>query len=127
MINERFSQTELQFGKGNIRINSGTYINESNNKVGIVAFMNETPREIGDEGDIKVSEEYNVEDFPIVMTFIKTESIDVIIEALLDTKKQMNKKTFCVECNNETTGDIVYNGLCASCEDDRIDNLDEED
>ena len=85
-------QTELEFGKGDIGFNSGSYFNENGDKVGLVGFYNQTEREIGLDGDIKVGQECSTGDFPILMTFTKTESIDVVINALIDAKNQMVKE-----------------------------------
>jgi len=65
MIIERFSQTELEFGTGDIGVTSGSSINsENNNRVGIVTFINQVPRELGTESDVEVGEECDIEDFP---------------------------------------------------------------
>ena len=88
MIYKGRPQTELKFGNGDIGFNSGIF-NDNGDIVGMVGFYSQGAREIGDEGDIKIGEERDIDDFPVVMTFTKTESIDVIILALLDAKEQM--------------------------------------
>ena len=58
-------------------------------KVGIVIFYNQEVRKIGDLGDIKAGEEVDINDFPVIMKFYRKESIDVVIEALLEAKRDM--------------------------------------
>lgn len=76
---------------GDICINSGYFLDEEDFKIGIVAFSNQSEREIGSEGDIKVGHGYKTGDFPIIMTFTKKESIDVVIKALIEAKSQMER------------------------------------
>jgi hypothetical protein len=90
MIIKNGIQTDLEFGNGDICVNSGWYVDEKNKKVGMVAFSNQSPGEIGAEGNIKISQECKVGDFPIIMTFMRKESIDVVIKALLDAKERMD-------------------------------------
>lgn len=89
MIKTYDNQIDLEFGTGDIGFNSGSYI-EDNKKVGIIGFYNQEPRPIGAVADKVAGQEYSIGDFPIIMTFYKKESIDVIIEALLDAKKEMD-------------------------------------
>lgn len=89
MIKTYVNQIELEFGTGDIGFNSGNCI-ENGKRIGIVGFYNQEARKIGECGDIKVGQERSTEDFPILMTFYKKESIDVLINALLDAKKQMD-------------------------------------
>ena len=101
MIIKTDEQTELQFGKGDICVTGGCYYDIDNNKVGLVAFINQEPHEIGLEGIIKGGKEYCLEDFPLIMTFEKSESIDAVIEQLLSAKKEMNKTNAdCKTCQN---------------------------
>ena len=90
MIKTYEKQIDLEFGTGDIGFNSGSYI-ENDKKIGMMGFYNQKSREIGMVGDIKAGQECLLGDFPIIMTFYKKESIDVIIEGLLDAKKQMDK------------------------------------
>ena len=90
MISQNDKQVELEFGTGDIGLNSGYYEDDNNNKIGMVGFYNQETREIGAEGDIKAGQECKVGDFPFLMTFAKKESIDVIILALLDAKENMD-------------------------------------
>jgi hypothetical protein len=90
LINRNENQVDLEFGTGDICVNSGFYLDDDNKKIGIIAFSNQSQREIGIEGDIKAGQECKVGDFPVIMTFIKKESIDVVINALIDAKKQMD-------------------------------------
>lgn len=36
-------------------------------------------------------------------------------------------RTYCNNCGEETTGDIMYNGLCSDCEDERLEDLKDEE
>ena len=89
MINKNDDRTELEFGKGDICINSGRYINERGFKVGWVGYSNQLTRAIGDEGDIKIGQMCEAKDFLVMMEFTQTQSIDEIIKALLIAKKEM--------------------------------------
>ncbi len=88
MIKKSEKQVEMQFGTGDIGFNSGA-IAEGDNKIGIIIFYNQEPRDIGSLGDIKAGTEVDIRDFPVIMTFYKKESIDVLIEALLEARKEM--------------------------------------
>lgn len=92
MIKKSEKQVEMQFGTGDIGFNSGA-ITEDDNKVGIVIFYNQGSREIGSVGDIKAGTEVDIRDFPVMMTFYKKESIDVLVKALLEAKKEMSSWT----------------------------------
>lgn len=89
MITKNDKQTELEFGKGDICISGGHYIDDSGNKVGVVTFIDQESRKIGIEGVTKGGQSYKVGDFPVIMTFTKKESIDVLIEQLLQAKNNM--------------------------------------
>ena len=82
---------EMVFGTGDIGFNSGGYV-ESDEKVGVVMFYNQEPRPIGSPGDISPGSVVGVNAFPVVMKFHKTESIDVLIGALLGAKNMMVNK-----------------------------------
>ena len=76
----------LQFGKGDIHIVSSC---TTDGKLGYVVFENQNPpRTIGKnlEG---FNEEFIPENYPIVMEFSKTESIDALIGELLNAKENM--------------------------------------
>lgn len=75
----------LEFGTGDICIASG-YIEDEG--YGIVGFVNQTAREIGEVGDIKAGR-HEVEEFEVMMEFSKVESIDVLIEKLKEAKGYM--------------------------------------
>ena len=90
MIKTDETQTNLEFGTGDIGITSGSFSGECGENVGTITFRNQAPREIGTVGDTKVGQEYRLGDFPVIMTFYKKESIDVVIRALLDAKEQMD-------------------------------------
>ena len=88
MIVKNDERIRLEFGTGDIGFNAGT-IKEDDDKVGVIIFYNQEARNIGDVGDIRAGEEVNINDFPVIMKFYRKESIDVIIEALLEAKKEM--------------------------------------
>ena len=88
MIKELEHQVKMEFGTGDIGFNAGA-IKEEGEKVGIVIFYNQEARKIGDLGDIKAGTEVDINDFPVIMKFYKKESIDALIEALLEAKKEM--------------------------------------
>ena len=89
MIKELEHQVKMEFGTGDIGFNAGA-IKEDDNKVGIIIFYNQEARKIGDVGDIKAGTEIDINDFPVIMKFYRKESIDVLIEALLEAKKEMD-------------------------------------
>lgn len=89
MIKQLEHQTKMEFGTGDIGFNAGA-IKEDDDKVGIIIFYNQKPRNIGDAGDIKAGTEVDINDFPVIMKFYRKESIDVVIKALLEAKKEMN-------------------------------------
>lgn len=88
MISIDEKQTELMFGTGDIGFNAGA-IQEGEERVGIVIFYNQEPREIGALGDIKAGTEVRIKDFPVVMLFKKKESVDELIKALEEVKIKM--------------------------------------
>ena len=87
MINLNKKQVELEFGNGDICI-AGGYTDHEDKRAGFVIFTNQEPREIGSVGVIKAGE-VNLEDHPVVMTFSKKESIDVVIAQLEKAKSFM--------------------------------------
>ena len=89
MIKQLQHQVKMEFGTGDIGFNAGA-IKEDDNKVGIIIFYNQEPRNIGDTGDIKAGTEVDINDFPVVMKFYRKESIDVVIKVLLEAKKEMD-------------------------------------
>mgnify|MGYP001267554048 FL=1 len=89
MIKKLEHQTKMEFGTGDIGFNAGA-VKEDDNKVGIIIFYNQESRNIGDIGDIKAGTEVDINDFPVVMKFYRKESIDVVIEALLAAKEEMD-------------------------------------
>lgn len=89
MIKKLEHQTKMEFGTGDIGFNAGT-IKEDDDKVGVIIFYNQEPRNIGDTGDIKAGEEVDINDFPVIMKFYKKESIDAVVKALLEVKKEMD-------------------------------------
>ena len=89
MIKQLQHQVKMEFGTGDIGFNAGA-IKEDDNKVGKIIFYNQEPRNIGDTGDIKAGTVVDINDFPVVMKFYRKESIDVVIKALLEAKKEMD-------------------------------------
>jgi hypothetical protein len=89
MIKQLEHQTKMEFGTGDIGFNAGA-IKEEGEKVGIVIFYNQKAREIGDLGDVKAGEGVDINDFPVIMKFYRKESIDAVIEALLEAKRNMD-------------------------------------
>jgi len=89
MIKNLEHQVKMEFGTGDIGFNAGA-IKEDDDKVGVIIFYNQEPRNIGDTGDINAGAEVDINDFPVIMKFYKKESIDVVVKALLEAKKEMN-------------------------------------
>lgn len=74
----------MEFGKGDIGIN--TYIRTDIDEKGII-FYNQEPRRIGAVADIKANTMIeNINDYPIKMVFPKIESVDVVIDMLVELK-----------------------------------------
>ena len=88
MIIKNNEHIRLEFGKGDICI-AGGYSDNGDSKKGFVIFAQQEPREIGSEGAIKEGE-VNLEEYPIVMTFAKKESIDAVIGQLEKAKSFMD-------------------------------------
>lgn len=77
-------QTIIQFGTGDINIIPGILKEE---EIGIICLRNQKAREIGlNNGD---KPPINTIEIPIILQFDKTESIDVLIHALKETKEMM--------------------------------------
>lgn len=126
IINE--NHTELEFGSGDICVTGGHVINASGQVVGIATFSGQQGREIGKVGDIKAGQVYDLKEFPVLMTFAKPESIDVVIRALHLAKEEMGSMKpeivteieTCNSCDREydphVTGGIVNGHLfCQDC------------
>lgn len=88
MIVKDNEQVRLEFGSGDICI-AGGYTENEDSKTGFVIFTNQEPREIGSVGVIK-SGEVDLEEYPIIMTFSKKESIDAVIKQLEEAKSYMD-------------------------------------
>lgn len=99
MIKKDNKQTDLEFGTGDICVNGGHFLDENKKIVGMVAFSNQAPREINAIGDVKAGQECKVGDFPVIMTFTKPESIDVVINQLKQAKADM-----LLQCDNHKAG-----------------------
>ena len=87
MIKKIGGQTTIDFGTGDVNIIPGILIEE---KIGILGFRNQEPREIGLHNGDKAPDSTNA--FEILMQFNKTESIDVLIHALKQTKEMMKRR-----------------------------------
>ena len=87
MIKKIGGQTTIDFGTGDVNIIPGILIEE---KIGILGFRNQEPREIGLHNGDKAPENTNA--FEILMQFNKIESIDVLIHALNETKEMMERR-----------------------------------
>lgn len=87
MIIRNDEHIRLKFGTGDICI-AGGYSDNGDNRNGFVIFTQQEPREIGSEGIIKEGE-IKPEEYPIIMTFTKKESIDAVIGQLEKAKSFM--------------------------------------
>ena len=116
MIKNLEHQVKMEFGTGDIGFNAGA-IKEDDGKIGIVIFYNQEARKIGDAGDIKAGTEVDINSFPVVMKFYRKESIDVVVKALLEAKRDMLGSLL----NNisdeeiEETGVGTGNIVCEEC------------
>lgn len=88
MIIKNDEHIRLEFGTGDICI-AGGYSNNEDGKEGFVIFAQQEPRKIGSEGIIKEGE-INPDEYPIIMTFAKKESIDAVIGQLEKAKSFMD-------------------------------------
>lgn len=75
-------KAEIKFGTGDIRTTS--LISEN---IGIYVLENSEPHEIGDTHPVEDS--FTINGKPVMITFSKVESIDVVIQDLLDIKQIM--------------------------------------
>ena len=81
---EETNQTIIQFGTGDINIIPGILKEE---EIGIIALREQKERKIGLNNGDKPPQ--NILEIPIILQFNKTESIDVLIHALKETKEMM--------------------------------------
>ncbi len=88
MIVKNKENVRLEFGSGDICV-AGGFSQNRDMVSGFVIFTNQEPREIGSEGVLKKGE-VNLEEYPVIMTFNKKESIDVIIRELEKAKSHMD-------------------------------------
>ena len=114
MIN--YGQMVLEFGNGDIGISGGNSLQDS--KLGVVVFNNIEPREIGLNSGFDEEAIY-----PLIMTFTKKESIDVLIGELLRAKKSMEEKidknthVYCTNCIHiQSNLNCIKNNGDNSCE-----------
>ena len=87
MIIKNEEQVKLEFGSGDISI-AGGYTTGDEIK-GFVVFENQEARDIGSPGITKKGE-VDLNDYKVVMTFSKKESIDALIGQLELTKTYMD-------------------------------------
>lgn len=87
MIIKNEKQVKLEFGSGDISI-AGGYTTGDEIK-GFVVFENQEARDIGSPGITKKGD-IDLNDYNVVMTFSKKESIDVLIGQLELTKTYMD-------------------------------------
>ena len=92
MIIKNEEQTKLEFGNGDISI-AGGYTTGDTVK-GFVVFENQEARKIGSPGITKKGET-DLNDYDVVMTFSKKESVGALIEQLELTKTYMGHKEEC--------------------------------
>lgn len=90
------------FGNGDISILPAfMFSNENNNGVGAILLNNQEPRDIG---ELVPAGETDVKQTPVVLSFTRIESIDVLIEELQVLKKMMNDcerdKMELIECED---------------------------
>jgi len=88
MIVRTLNQVSLNFGKGDIAINSGHIKKENDVNLGILGFFNQDPRTIGSKAKIRE----DMEEYPVVLTFSKIESVDSVIRMLENMRKLMLNK-----------------------------------
>lgn len=87
MIIKNKEQIKLEFGNGDISI-AGGYTTGDTVK-GFVVFENQEARKIGSPGITKTGE-VDLNDYDVVMTFAKKESIDAVIGQLEKAKSFMD-------------------------------------
>lgn len=81
-------QAELNFGTGDIHIVSSC---TTDGEIGYVVFENQIPPQpIGKNPD-GFNKEFIPEEYPVRMTFSKTESIDALIDELSNAKENMKR------------------------------------
>jgi hypothetical protein len=92
MIKKVGEQIQMEFGVGDIHIESGWFIPENGvNKLGLVTFENhDKPMPIGRNNN-NLSKEVELWKYPIYMTFSRPESIDALIAELENAKAEMLK------------------------------------
>ena len=93
IINYTDERVQLEFGYGDIRISHGTVGDAG----AICFFRTDEITPIGTKFDFDTPLEVPAEDTPVRMTFEKEESIDVLINALLDAKRLMIHKRNTIE------------------------------
>lgn len=87
MIVKNEQQTLLKFGQGDISI-AGGYTTHGDHS-GFIVFENQEPREIGSPGITKTGE-IDLNNYEVVLTFTKKESVDALINQLQLVKTYMD-------------------------------------
>ena len=73
----------MEFGTGDIRMTGAL-----SGGIGALCYITQKPHVIGER--VPVEDSWNVDQAEVVMTFTKTESIDVLIAELQDVKAMMD-------------------------------------
>lgn len=82
-------QVTLEFGMGDIEINSGYVPDEGKGMLGLILLRNQVPRPIGERTVYDIPRKVDREDYPVVMTFSSAKSIDSLITELLSARRHM--------------------------------------
>lgn len=78
---------QVQFGYGDINISSGLL--QSDVPVGVILFAQQDPQPIGTPGLYEKGDKVELNQTPVRLIFEKTESIDILIEHLMEAKRYM--------------------------------------
>ena len=96
MIKKVNGQVRLEFGKGTMHAESGAYVPEdSDMAAGLIVCRNfdwtvEGHKKMG-ISDKDKDDGINVDDYPVIITFSSSESIDIMVELLLTAKSEMQR------------------------------------
>jgi len=82
--------TLLEFGKGDIAVTWGVNETETENHVAVI-FKNQSPREIGEIGDLLKGQTTDETFTDMVMVFDNENSIDVVMRKLQAAKDELHK------------------------------------
>jgi len=86
IINNEDGSVNIRFGFGDIGLLGYDCVDEDGNINGFVGMCNQDAQEIGSS---TTTTNMELKDFPILMTFRKEESINVLIKALINAKSAM--------------------------------------